>query len=40
MKTKEIIRLEDQFGAKTYKPLDVILSRSEGVWVWDVDGKK
>ncbi len=40
MKTKEIIRLEDRFGAKTYKPLDVILSRGEGVWVWDVDGKK
>ena len=40
MKTKEIIRIEDRFGAKTYKPLDVILSRGEGVWVWDVDGKK
>ena len=40
MKTKEFISLEDRFGAKNYNPLDVILSRGEGVWVWDVDGKK
>jgi len=40
MKTKELIRLEDRFGAKNYNPLDVILSRGEGIWVWDVAGKK
>lgn len=40
MKTKELIRLEDRFGAKNYNPLDVILSRGEGIWVWDVEGKK
>ena len=40
MKTKELISLEDRFGAKNYNPLDVILSRGEGVWVWDVEGKK
>ena len=40
MKTNEFIDLEEQFGAKNYKPLDVILSRGKGVWVWDVEGKK
>ena len=40
MKTSELIGLEDQFGAKNYNPLDVILSKGEGIWVWDVDGKK
>ncbi|MGD2151068.1 MAG: ornithine--oxo-acid transaminase [Desulfobacterales bacterium] len=34
------IRLEDTFGAHNYKPLDVVLQRGEGVWVWDVEGKK
>jgi len=38
MKTKELISLEDRFGAKNYDPLDVILSRGEGIWVWDVEG--
>jgi ornithine--oxo-acid transaminase len=37
---KELISLEDRFGANTYNPLDVMLSRGKGVWVWDVDGKK
>jgi ornithine--oxo-acid transaminase len=34
------IRLEDKFGAHNYKPLDVVLQRGKGVWVWDVEGKK
>ena len=34
------MQLEDQFGAQNYKPLDVVLSRGEGVWVWDVQGNK
>ncbi|MGB2927365.1 MAG: ornithine--oxo-acid transaminase [Desulfobacterales bacterium] len=34
------IRLEDKFGAHNYKPLDVVLHRGQGVWVWDVEGKK
>ncbi|SVB76064.1 uncharacterized protein METZ01_LOCUS228918, partial [marine metagenome] len=29
-----------QFGANNYKPLPVVLERGEGVWVWDVDGKR
>jgi len=40
MKTKELISLEDRLGAKNYHPLDVILSRGKGIWVWDVEGKK
>jgi ornithine--oxo-acid transaminase len=40
MSPHEYIQLEDQFGAHNYKPLDVVLSRGEGVWVWDVQGNK
>jgi ornithine--oxo-acid transaminase len=37
---KEFIAYEDRWGAHNYKPLDVVLTRGEGVWVYDVDGKK
>ncbi len=40
MKQKEYIKLENTFGAQNYKPLDVVLSRGKGVWVWDVEGNK
>ena len=40
MDQQQYIQLEDQFGAHNYKPLDVVLNRGEGVWVWDVDGNK
>ena len=40
LKSKEIMRLEDQYGAHNYHPLPVVLSRGEGVYVWDVEGKK
>lgn len=40
MKTSEYIALEDQYGAHNYHPLDVVLDRGEGVWVWDADGKR
>ncbi len=40
MKTQEFIDLENQFGAKNYKPLDVVLCRGKGIWVWDVEGNK
>ena len=40
MKTAELIDLENNYGAKNYKPLDVVLNRGEGVWVWDVDGNR
>ena len=36
----KLIKLENLYGAKNYKPLDVVLSRGEGIWVWDVEGTK
>ncbi|MEO2194943.1 MAG: ornithine--oxo-acid transaminase [bacterium] len=36
----ELIGLEERFGARNYHPLDVVLTRGEGVWVWDVDGNR
>lgn len=38
--TDELIELEDRFGAHNYHPLDVVIERAEGVWVYDVDGKR
>lgn len=38
--SKEAIELEDQYGAHNYHPLPVVLSRGEGVHVWDVEGNK
>jgi len=32
--------MEEQYGAHNYHPLDVVIERGEGVWVYDVDGKK
>ncbi|MBI5842244.1 MAG: ornithine--oxo-acid transaminase [Chloroflexi bacterium] len=40
MNTKDYISLEEQFGAHNYRPLDVVIEKAEGVWVYDVDGKK
>jgi len=40
MTTNEIIEIEDRFGAHNYHPLDVVIEKASGVWVWDVDGKK
>jgi ornithine--oxo-acid transaminase len=40
MKSQEYIDLEDLYGAHNYHPLDVIIQRGEGVWVYDVDGKR
>lgn len=38
--TEEAIELEDQYGAHNYHPLPVVLSKGEGVYVWDVEGKR
>jgi ornithine--oxo-acid transaminase len=38
--SKEAMALEEQFGAQNYHPLPVVLSRGEGVFVWDLEGKK
>jgi ornithine--oxo-acid transaminase len=40
MDTKDFIDLEDQYGAHNYRPLDIVITRGKGVWVWDVEGKK
>ena len=37
---QDYIAMEEKFGAHNYKPLDVVLKRGQGVWVWDVDDKK
>lgn len=34
------IELEQTYAANTYKPIDVVIERGEGAWVYDVDGKK
>ncbi len=40
MNTKDYIAIEEQYGAHNYHPLDVVIERAEGVWVYDVDGKR
>ncbi len=40
MNTKDFISLEEQYGAHNYHPLDVVIEKAEGVWVYDVEGKK
>lgn len=40
MNAQDYIALEERYGAHNYCPLDVVLTRGEGVWVWDVEGKK
>jgi ornithine--oxo-acid transaminase len=40
MHTADYIDMEMTYATHTYTPLDVVLSRGEGVWVWDVEGKK
>ena len=38
--SEEAIKLENRFGAHNYHPLPVVLTRGEGIYVWDVEGKK
>jgi len=40
MNTQDFINMEEEYGAHNYHPLDVVIERAEGVWVYDVDGKK
>jgi ornithine--oxo-acid transaminase len=40
MKSADYIALEEKYGAHNYHPLDVVLARGDGVWVYDVEGKK
>ncbi len=38
--TRDAIDLEDRYGAHNYHPLDIVIDRAEGVWVYDVEGNK
>ena len=40
MNTQDYIALEAQYGANNYHPLDIVITRAEGIWVHDVEGKK
>lgn len=38
--TEEYVALEDKYGAHNYHPLDIVIERAQGVWVYDVEGKR
>ncbi|MGE5233567.1 MAG: ornithine--oxo-acid transaminase [Acidobacteriota bacterium] len=40
MTPADYIALEEKYGAHNYHPLDVVITRGEGIWLWDVEGKK
>ncbi len=40
MNTQEYIEMEEKYGAHNYHPLDVVITKAEGVWVWDAEGNK
>jgi ornithine--oxo-acid transaminase len=40
LRTQDFIELENTYGAHNYHPLDVVLEKAEGVWVYDVEGKR
>lgn len=40
LSTQEYIALEERYGAHNYHPLDVVIARGEGVWVYDVEGRR
>jgi ornithine--oxo-acid transaminase len=40
MDSKDLIAIEDLYGAHNYHPLDVVIDRAQGIWMHDVEGKK
>ncbi|MGB9835893.1 MAG: ornithine--oxo-acid transaminase [Candidatus Saccharicenans sp.] len=40
MENRDYIVLEDLYGAHNYHPLDVVITKARGIWMWDVEGKK
>jgi ornithine--oxo-acid transaminase len=40
MDSREFVLLEDLYGAHNYHPLDAVLTKGKGIWVWDVDGRR
>ena len=39
-RTQELVDLETLYGTNNYRPLDVVIERAEGVWVYDIEGKR
>ena len=37
---RDFIEIEDRWGANNYHPLDVVIERGQGVWVWDTEGRR
>jgi ornithine--oxo-acid transaminase len=40
LQARDLIELENEYGAHNYHPLDVVVERAESVWVYDIDGKR
>jgi ornithine--oxo-acid transaminase len=40
MQTQDYIVLEDMYGAHNYHPLDVVITKAKGIWMWDIEGRK
>jgi len=40
MRTLDLIQMETRYGAANYSPLDVVLTKGQGIWVWDVEGNR
>src|ERR1700756_3583096 len=40
LQTRDFVELVNQYGARNYHPLDVVIERAQGVWVYDVEGKR
>jgi len=40
LRTSELVELENKYGAHNYHPLDVVIERADGVWVYDVEGRR
>jgi len=40
LRTADYVELENQYGAQNYHPLDVVIERADGVWVYDVEGRR
>ncbi|MEE9169761.1 MAG: aminotransferase class III-fold pyridoxal phosphate-dependent enzyme, partial [bacterium] len=38
--TQHYVELEEEYGAHNYHPLDIVIERAEGIWVYDVEGRK
>ncbi len=39
-KSNDLIKLTEKYGAHNYHPLPVVIAKAQGIWVWDVEGRK